>query len=226
MSKSTVDTSPRVGDWTYTYTGLKFYPQDPRPEEMCIRDIAHALSMQCRFNGHTQVFYSVGEHCCRVVKLLELGADKCQDCIAAKKHAYSDATTAGFFRSTCEKHHRDTLLWGLLHDAAEAYMGDLIRPIKNYSQMGVLFKELEIAIDKVVAVRYKLPYPIPPVVKEADNNVLAAEKRDLFSQYPTKSHEANYIAGVENIATWTPYSTELEFLKQFERLSGMKAQEA
>ena len=49
-------------DWIQTYSGKKFYPLDPRPEDIDIRDIAHALSLNCRFNGHCRCFYSVAEH--------------------------------------------------------------------------------------------------------------------------------------------------------------------
>jgi uncharacterized protein len=50
------------GDWIQTYTGKAFYPLDPRPEDVDIVDIAHALSNLCRFNGHCLRFYSVAEH--------------------------------------------------------------------------------------------------------------------------------------------------------------------
>lgn len=50
------------GGWIQTYTGKKFYPQNPTPESICIEDIAHALSMICRFGGHSQFFYSVAQH--------------------------------------------------------------------------------------------------------------------------------------------------------------------
>ena len=49
--------APRNGSWIQTYTGIQFWPLDPRPEEIEIRDIAHALSLLCRFNGHCRVFY-------------------------------------------------------------------------------------------------------------------------------------------------------------------------
>lgn len=39
----------RKGVWIQTYTGRMFWPLDPRPEEIWIEDIAHALSLQCRF---------------------------------------------------------------------------------------------------------------------------------------------------------------------------------
>ena len=56
----------RKGDWQQTFTGIRFWPLDPRPEEICIEDIAHALSNQCRFSGHVRKFYSVAEHSVRV----------------------------------------------------------------------------------------------------------------------------------------------------------------
>lgn len=54
--------SERIGGWIQTYTGKQFWPLDPRPEEVCIEDIAHALSNTCRFAGHCKNFYSVAEH--------------------------------------------------------------------------------------------------------------------------------------------------------------------
>lgn len=60
--------SDRIGDWITTYSGGRYFPLDPRPEEILIEDIAHALSLLCRFNGHIQHFYSVGEHCYHISK--------------------------------------------------------------------------------------------------------------------------------------------------------------
>lgn len=53
----------RRGDWFQTFLGEMFYPGDPRPEEVFIHDIAHALSNVCRFAGHCRDFY-----CPRCVK--------------------------------------------------------------------------------------------------------------------------------------------------------------
>jgi len=57
------DTAPKR-DFThlYTYTGRKFDVADPRPEDVDIADIAHALSLLCRYGGHSSRFYSVAEH--------------------------------------------------------------------------------------------------------------------------------------------------------------------
>jgi len=46
-----------------TYTGRQYWPLDPRAEDVDIIDIAHALSMLCRYTGHCKDFYSVAEHC-------------------------------------------------------------------------------------------------------------------------------------------------------------------
>lgn len=56
------DTSGRIGDWIQTFTGRQFWPLDPRPCDVDIADIAHALAHDCRFGGHCRRFYSVAEH--------------------------------------------------------------------------------------------------------------------------------------------------------------------
>jgi hypothetical protein len=55
--------------WIQTFTGRRFVPRDPRPEDFDIRDVAHSLSLLCRFNGHCRQFYSVAEHSVRVSRV-------------------------------------------------------------------------------------------------------------------------------------------------------------
>jgi hypothetical protein len=93
-----VESMGRKGDWIQTFTGKQFWPLDPRPDEVYIEDIAHALGNICRFNGHCLRFYSVAEHCFHV----------------------SHKVVPGL------------ALMGLLHDAAEAYVCDVVRPVKPY----------------------------------------------------------------------------------------------
>lgn len=93
----------RVGNWMQTATGRKFWPLDPRPEEIFVEDIAHSLAMQCRYNGHCAFFYSVAEHSVYVSELLMgLGHDPV------------------------------TVMVGLMHDAPEAYCTAVPRPLKPY----------------------------------------------------------------------------------------------
>lgn len=54
------------GDWMQTYTGRRFWPLDPVAGDIEIMDIAHALSNQCRYAGHTRFHYSVAQHSVQV----------------------------------------------------------------------------------------------------------------------------------------------------------------
>ena len=83
----------RKGDWMQTHSGIQFWPLDPRPEDILIEDIAHALSNQCRFAGHCCFHYSVAQH----------------SVLVSENVPAQDA------------------MWGLLHDAGEAYLVDLPR---------------------------------------------------------------------------------------------------
>ncbi len=85
-----------------TYTGKCFKPLDPDPEKICIEDIAHALSMLCRGNGHVKTFWSVGEHCLLCAK---------------------EALARGY--------PARMVLACLLHDASECYLSDVPRPFKQ-----------------------------------------------------------------------------------------------
>lgn len=79
----------RTGDWMQTISGRKFWPIDPRAEEVYIEDIAHALSMMCRFNGHCTRFYSVAEHSVYVSLLVPV-----EDAAWALLHDASEAYIA------------------------------------------------------------------------------------------------------------------------------------
>lgn len=84
-----------------TYSGKQFDPYFAEKSDICIEDIAHALSLMTRANGHFSDFYSVAQH-----------SVAC--CLEAKA------------RNTSPK----TALFCLLHDSAEAYMSDVTRPVK------------------------------------------------------------------------------------------------
>jgi hypothetical protein len=62
--------SDRKGDWIQTFTGRQYWPLDPHPSDVCIEDIAHHLSMLCRFTGACKRFYSVAEHSVHVSYLV------------------------------------------------------------------------------------------------------------------------------------------------------------
>lgn len=138
-----------IKSWMQTFTGKKFYPTNPKPEDFDILDIAHSLSLQCRFNGHCLCFYSVAEHSVRVAELLE------------------KTTQNGMLA-----------FWGLMHDGTEAFLGDIVRPVKKCLPE---YKLMEERVEKCLIVdKFGLPWPMPKEVKWADNTLLSTERRDLL----------------------------------------------
>lgn len=149
--KGDEDQSTSRSGWILTYTGRQFFLHDPKPEDVCIEDIAHALSMLCRFTGHCSRFYSVAEHSLLVTQNVQ------------KK-----------FRP-----------WALLHDAAEAYVNDLARPLKRSPDLAY-YRAIEDEILGTILDRFGLHPGIglwmPKEVKVADLRALATERRDLMIQ--------------------------------------------
>jgi hypothetical protein len=133
------------GDWIQTATGRPFWPIDPRPADIDIEDIAHALSMLCRFGGHCLRFYSVAEHS-----------------VLLSRHVAPE--------------HK---LWALLHDASEAYLVDVPRPLKPFLRG---YREAEDKIMRAVCERYRLPPEMPEAVKAADTSLLMDEAAQNMSR--------------------------------------------
>ena len=78
-----------TGAWIETYTGRRFYVLDPRPLDVDIKDIAHALSLLCRFTGHTREFYSVAQHSILVSRVCDR-----EDALSGLLHDGSEAYLA------------------------------------------------------------------------------------------------------------------------------------
>lgn len=136
-----------------TYSGKYVTPLDLKPEQVDINDIAHALSNQCRFSGHVRHFYSVAQHSLLCVLWLE---------------------NRGF--------SKDILRQALLHDAAEAYLQDMARPLKEDLNFGRMYRVAEQRAMEAIAEHFGLPYPFSPMVKEADIALLALERAELMPQ--------------------------------------------
>ena len=103
--------------------------------------------------------------------------------------------------------------WGLLHDAAEAYLVDLPRPIKRYSEMGDLYREIEGRLMRVICERFGLSAKEPLSVKFADDVLLMTEKRDVMPPSPEPWRET--AEPMEQIIRpWTPNRAKIEFLRR------------
>lgn len=137
-----------------TYTGQGFDPYNPDPKDIKLADIAHQLSMIARYGGAAPVFYSVARHAITVADIV--------------------------WRAT---NNPRWTLWALHHDSAEAYIGDIRRPLKA-RMTG--FAELEARVLQTIAKGLNLPKlgddhaQCMYLVELADNAVLEAEMIAFF----------------------------------------------
>ncbi len=181
----------RKGDWIETFTGRQFWPLDPRAEDVCIEDIAHALSLLCRFNGQCKCFYSVGEHSLLCSEMaLKQGMGRRMELLA------------------------------LLHDAAEAYISDVSRPVKPYVHN---FNQIEEQVQKAVFDAFSIPEPDEDekrLIEEIDLKVLAVEANVLmpFNNWELPYPPTNRLA----INALNPDDTEDSFLTRFQILQSIE----
>ena len=134
-----------------THSKKMFDPLNPQVELIDIEDIAHSLSMLCRANGHFKSFYSVGQHCINCMQ-------------EAKARGYSQRVQLG-----C-----------LLHDASEAYLSDVTRPVKAELPK---YKEIESPLQDMIWEKW-LGSPLSDlertIVFDIDDAMLAHEFLELM----------------------------------------------
>lgn len=142
-----------MDDYIRTFTKTRFTPTDPKPSDINLRDISHALSLLCRANGHFPYFYSVGQHCVNCAK---------------------EAAARG--------EGRRVILACLLHDASEAYLSDITRPVKKYLPE---YLNIEEKLQKAIYEKY-LKAPLTPeeaaCVKRIDDDMLIYEFREMMGE--------------------------------------------
>lgn len=135
-----------------TYTGVYISPLSPSVDEIYLEDIAHALAMKVRYTGHCRRLYTVGEH-------ILLG-----DMILKEALASEDLMRAWF-----------------LHDASEAYLPDVAKPLKAFLPG---FIGIEDNMERVIRQSFNLsPEPsegIHQAVKWVDGYMLHVESEFLM----------------------------------------------
>jgi 5'-deoxynucleotidase YfbR-like HD superfamily hydrolase len=128
-----------------TYKKHRFSPLSPQDGDIDIEDIAHALSFMCRANGHLEIFFSVAQH-----------SINCANEVAARGY------------------DPDVVLAALLHDASEAYLADIVRPVKlSLPDYLVIEKQLQDAICKAFSL--KTDDETRQIVAKADDAMLFGE---------------------------------------------------
>lgn len=157
-------TDSRRGNPIETYSGTYFYPLDPRPDDVHVTDVAHGLANTCRYAGQCKFFYPVALHSVYVSRELEA------------------------------EYGPTVQLYGLFHDAAEAYVTDVPRPIKGELEG---YEEIERNILDAVWDRLDVAPPIDEqwqAVMDADERLFRYEADELLSELqpssvPRRSYE-------------------------------------
>lgn len=111
-------------------------------------------------------------------------------------------------------------LWALLHDASEAYLADLARPIKKAEGLGPTYLKYEERLMESIAKAFKLSWPMPKEITVADNLMLSAEIYDLLPASFGKAWGIQERAEVNVSKPYTPDQAELAFLRRYYDLTG------
>jgi len=143
-----------------TYQKLRFDPLDPKSEDISEYDIAHALSLLCRAGGHFAHFYSVAQHSVNCAK---------------------EAMARGYSKRV--------ILGALLHDASEAYLSDITRPVKAHLPR---YLEIEDTLQRAIYQKWLSPMLNEDElfkIREIDDTLLYHEflnimKERVFAEEP------------------------------------------
>ena len=175
-------------DYIRTYTGLHAYPLEPVADEIRIEDIAHSLSMLCRANGHYSSFYSVGAHCLN-----------CYEEACARRETPR-------VRMAC-----------LLHDATEAYVSDITRPVKKYLDT---YRDIEDALALTIYGKFlgsALTEYEQKMVKIIDDAMLYYEFLEFMAV--KMFDEPPYVAATPDFYRGTMTQVEQEYLDVFNSIN-------
>jgi len=181
--------------WIQSFGGYKLKPFNLDSRTVSLKDIAHSLSMLCRFGGHIREFYSIAQHSVHVADILH----------------------------TDGQGNRIALI-GLLHDASEYALMDLPRPIKKVLPEYIAAEEkLSYALYEVFGVSKEVVDLTKDVVKWADNVALVWEAKNLLGGPPIDNWTEHYEVGEppcfpEN--SLPPKEAEEQFLARFSLYSG------
>lgn len=192
---------PEDKHWIQTFTGRRFYPLNPRVDDVALADIAHALALVCRFTGHVRRFYSVAEHSVRVSVLVERLA----------REGYlerGDAVDLDYVKIVAR--------WGLLHDGSEAYLCDIAAPVKRSDQFAT-YRAAEATLQGVICSAFGLGNLMPGEVHRADMIMCATEAVELMNPRPDWRLPGVPLPTPQGLG-WDPTFAEGQFLARFRAL--------
>ncbi len=111
-------------------------------------------------------------------------------------------------------------LWFLLHDASEAFIADINRPLKHFTGIGSEYIPVETKIMEAICQKFRLPAEEPTSIKKADNAMLIAEKQQLLAPLEWDAKWEEIKPADVKVKCWAPEVAEVEFLHRFYELTG------
>lgn len=114
---------------------------------------------------------------------------------------------------------KEDALWFLLHDASEAYITDINRPLKHYTAIGSVYEPIESEVMSAIAKKFNLNPVEPTAVKQVDNAMLFAEKDQLLVPLEWDAKWGNIKPAKIKVRCWPPEVAETEFLHRYYELS-------
>ena len=185
-----------------TYTGKKFDLLNPKPEMVCIEDIAHSLAYQCRYTGHTRKFYSVAQHCVLMATNPDLPGDP-----MAKLLHDADETYIGDIARP----------WKTLLAVFDSFYTSTMN-----SGYPMTVSKFEKGIQDVIGLALGVDLTYSAEVKEADIRMMAAEIRDMMpAGFNSEEWGLDISDSVKNeIVCWSPLDAEAVFLFTYRKLRG------
>jgi uncharacterized protein len=183
---------PAPGPYLQTVSGRWVNPGDPDQSQLDAGDIARALANVCRFGGHARSFYSVAQHSVIVSELVEQRGGDAEDVFAA-----------------------------LMHDATEAYLGDMPHPLKHRSPLGAAFREAEAHLEQALRERFRIKADVPEI-KRADRSLLATERR-AFSAEDWHWPELDDVEPLDlELTGWPPDEAARRFAQRYAELDARR----
>ncbi len=182
----------RRGEWMHTSLGGRFFPADPRPEEIFISDIANGLALDCRYGGQGRVdrFYSVAEH---------------------SVHMASAAGRMGWPAKAC--------FAALIHDEPEGWINDLAWPVKEATGDG--YRSMESKIQNIIWKKYRLEYHsqiYASGIKDLDRRMIPMEKKAIMRYQQPCSHDQ--YEPIDGVVIWCldPPEAKQKFIDEYEAI--------
>ena len=184
--------------YCWTFTGKKFFPRNPQPDQIDIIDLANGLGREVRFGNQCDCDYTVAQHSVQIARV----ADQ-------------------LLRASGEPEEvrKKVMLEALLHDGSEYIAGDIPKPVKE--EFGSM-SEWEDRVNRAIFTRFGLDYDkIDAIVKHLDKRIVIDEALSFFTFKPDWAVEFQNDKIGLNLTCWSKEMSSIVWLRMTARLIGL-----